>query len=438
MPFDLPAEHVLPLVESRDGRRAMEARSAWDWLTASGDVPVVTLHALQYFLWYQLPAKFLTDLGHHREVAKALADLLSELGYEDAAALARGVVTMRVLAEWDSGPSRGHRAFRKAMDESGVEPPDTDALEWGDTMGMTEAGVYHMAAAALEQAMSEGAFVPGRRGWRQAQAEAMRRFLATPLHSLDERTPQAAVWEERRELWAAPPRRPLRQAILEDVRDRVRRMPATPDGVPEHLRPLLRFLEIAAASPRLTQAGYLPPPAVRELTGELRWWRWEKQPRSEADVPPIMTLRGFAREAGLVRTAAGRLALTPAGRRSLTEPTTLWERMVTALAAGRDFVHVIRELLLVRLLRGPDERGLMAAAILPILHEAGWKPADGRVLSEDMVSHRLWDAVGPMELLGMIEVGEWPDRSMRLTEFGSVTAAAILWRRSTAPGQSIL
>src|SRR5579859_2848271 len=201
MPFDLPAEHVLPVLESGDPRWAMEARSAWDALTASGDVPVVTLHDLEYFLWYQLPAKFLTDLGGHRDVAKALANLLSELGYEDAAAVARGLVTMRVLAEWDGGRDRGLRAYRKAMDESGVEPPDTDALEWGATMGMTEAGVYQQAAAVLERAMLEGEFVPLRRGWKQAQAGVLRRFLATPLHSLDERTPLKAIHDERRERW---------------------------------------------------------------------------------------------------------------------------------------------------------------------------------------------------------------------------------------------
>ncbi len=74
----------------------MDARAAWDSLTASGDSPVVGLHDLEYCLWYQLPAKFLTDLEEHRKVALALAELLAELDYEDAAAVCRGPVTMRV------------------------------------------------------------------------------------------------------------------------------------------------------------------------------------------------------------------------------------------------------------------------------------------------------------------------------------------------------
>lgn len=56
-----------------------------------------------------------TALEDHRAVALALADLLTELGYEDAAALWRGTVTMRVLAEWDRDLSAGYRALRKAL-----------------------------------------------------------------------------------------------------------------------------------------------------------------------------------------------------------------------------------------------------------------------------------------------------------------------------------
>src|SRR5258708_36958812 len=103
MPFDLPAERVLPLLESRDPAWAMDARAAWDWLTASGDVPEVTLHDLEYFLWYQLPAKFLTDHDEHRAIALALGGLLDDLGYADGGAICRGTVTMRVLAEWAKG-----------------------------------------------------------------------------------------------------------------------------------------------------------------------------------------------------------------------------------------------------------------------------------------------------------------------------------------------
>jgi len=94
-------------------------------------------------------------------------------------------------------------------------------------------------------------------------------------------------------------------------------------------------------------------------------------------------------------------------------------------------------LLLVQLQKGPGERGVIEAAILPVLAKAGCKPSDERDLHHDLVSFSLWDAIRPMDLLGMIEVGDWPDRGLRLTDFGSLTARAILWHRSTAPRQSI-
>jgi hypothetical protein len=435
MPFDLPAEHVLPLLESPDRARAVGARAAWDCLTASGDVPVVNLHDLEYFLWYQLPAKFLISHAEHQAIALALGDLLGDLGYRDGAAICRGPVTMHVLAEWEKDPSSGHRALRRALDESGVEPPDTDALSWGDVMGLVEAGIFHAAASALEDALLEGAFTPGARGWRRAQAAVLDRFLTTPLHSLDERTPQAAVREERRERWAERPGRPLRRAFLQAVREPIRRRPGTPADVAGQLRPLVRFLEIAAAGPTLTKAGYLPPTAVRELVAELGWSLGHRPTRSEADSPEVMTLRELAKEAALVRRTRGRLTLTPVGRRALAEPAVLWDRVVRTLAAGEDFAFAVRELVLARLLGGPSERGLIEREILPVLSEAGWRPSDGTELTRDMVSFKLWDAIRAMDLLGMIEVGEWPDRGLSLTDLGAATARAVLWHRATAPRQ---
>jgi hypothetical protein len=335
---------------------------------------------------------------------------------------------MRVLAEWDSDENRGYRALRKALEESGVEPVDTDAITWGACMGMTEAVVFQMVAGTL---------TPGSRGWNQAQATVARRFLTTPLHSLDERTPQAAIWEERQEFWSAHPGRSVRQDFLQDVRKQLRRLPDAPAGIAERLRPLTRLLEIAAEGPALTPAGYIAPDLVRQLVKEFDWWQWEKPPRSEADAHQVQTLREFAKEAGLVRPTRGHLHITALGRRSLSDPALLWRHVTQALAADDDFASAIRELLLVRLLQGAGKETAIEAEILPVLAEAGWRPSGGTELTEDMVSYKLWDAIRPMDLLGMVEVGEWPYQTLSLSEFGAISARAILWRRSTAPRQSI-
>lgn len=437
MPFDLPAEHVLPWLESQDRARALDARAAWDWLTASGDVPVVTLRDLEYFLWYQLPVKFLSSHDEHRAIASALGDLLDDLGYEDGAAICRGPVTMHVLAEWEKGSTSGYRALRRSLDESGVEPLDTDALAWGDLMGMVEASVFDAASSALETAMLEGAFTPGARGWKQAQASVLHRFLTRPLHSLDQRTPQAAVREEREQLWAERPGRPLRQAFIRDVRDRIRRLPEPPAVVADRMRPLIRIMEIAGEGPTLTQAGYIPPRIVQGIVSEFGWSEGYRPPRSEAEAHQVLMLTAFAKQAALVRRTRASLRLTPAGRRALSDPTILWDQVVKALAAGEDFASAIRELLLVGLLRGYRERGQVEQEVLPVLSEGGWRPSDGGPLTREMVSFQLWDAIRPMDLLGMVEVGEWPDRRLRLTEFGADAARAVLWHRATAPQRSL-
>jgi hypothetical protein len=168
---------------------------------------------------------------------------------------------------------------------------------------------------------------------------------------------------------------------------------------------------------------------------ELGWSLGHRPTRGETDSPEVMTLREFAKEAALVRGTRGQLVLTPAGRRALADPAVLWERVVRTLAAGEDFAFAIRELVLARLLGGPSERGQIEREILPVLSEAGWAPSDGAELTRDMVSFKLWDAIRAMDLLGMIEVGEWPDRGLSLTELGAAAARAILWHRATAPRQ---
>jgi hypothetical protein len=345
---------------------------------------------------------------------------------------------MHVLAEWERNRSAGYRALNRALDESGVQPPDTDLLAWGSVMSAAEASAFHTAAEVLEDAMRDGAFTPGTHGWKQAQAAVMRRFLTTPHDALGGHTPLAAVHEEREQLWADPPRRPLRQAFLHNVRDRIRSLPAVPPAVAEHMPALVRILEIARQAPTLTQAGYLPPGIVRELVNEFGSWHLPGAPRTEADVYQMETLMEFAKAAAIIRRTRTSLRLTAAGKQALSDPANLRAQTVRALAAGEGFTSAIRELLLVRLLRNPGERRQVEEDLLPVLAESGWKPTSGAELTREMVSHELWEATRPMDLLGILDAGKWPDRShLRLTEFGTVAAEAILWHRATGPQRSI-
>jgi hypothetical protein len=423
----------MPLLESGTVWSG-DARAAWDWLTASGDSPVVSLHDLQYFLWYQLPAKFLTSARHHQAVANALGELLSRLGYEDAASVATGLVTRRVLGEWEKSRSAGYRALQEAMVRSGVEPPDTDELSWGESMGLTEAGHYHAVASALEDAVDTAVLQPAEPGWRRRQAEVMSRYLSTPLPSLYESTPLAAIHEERQQFWADHIGRHHRQKLIRPVLDQLRNLPPPRPEAASHLKPLLRLLEVAATDPALTQAGYLLPAAVRRLVDEFFEWPFERPPRSEVDAPQVHFLRSFANEARLVRRSRSRLVLSPLGRRAAADPELLWSTVIICLARGSGFVSAIQELILARLLGGPIERRALVSEIRPAVAEAGWRPTSGGELTDDMVSFQFWDAIRTPELLGMIATGSRTDRGdhVRLTEFGISSARAILWHRSTA------
>ena len=79
----------------------------------------------------------------------------------------------------------------------------------------------------------------------------------------------------------------------------------------------------------------------------------------------------------------------------------------------------------------------MEEGILPVLAEAAWRSTERDELAVEMLSYNLWDAIRPMGLLGMLDIGEWPDRGLSLTDFGADSARAILWHRARAPRDSI-
>ena len=89
---------------------------------------------------------------------------------------------------------------------------------------------------------------------------------------------------------------------------------------------------------KLTQAGYLPPKAVKELFAGLRPAVREVypfEPTTEVNTPPILNLRLTAMELGLVRKYKGSLVLTPKGRKSLGSPERLWQSIAEAIPLGK-------------------------------------------------------------------------------------------------------
>ncbi len=176
MPIELPAGKVRAVLGREESAWALDARAAWDSLTASGDAEWVALYELQDFLWYRLPAKFLVPYQHKLAVASALARLLDALGYTEHADLCTGAATTQVLDAWERNSTAGFAALRRAMELSGVDPPNLEDFKWGDVMGLEEAALHLHAAIVLEEAIGSGRLTPGAPGWKKAQARVLKEF----------------------------------------------------------------------------------------------------------------------------------------------------------------------------------------------------------------------------------------------------------------------
>jgi hypothetical protein len=432
MPIELPATRVRAELGREDSAWALDARAAWDSLTASGDAEWVTLYELQDFLWYRLPTKFLVPYEHKLAVASALAGLLDALGHKGHADLCRGAATIEVLDAWERSSTAGYAALRRAMERSGVDPPNVEDFKWGNVMGLEEAALHLHAAIVLEEAIGSGRLTPAAPGWKKAQSRVLKEFLDADLDRLHGGSPREAIRGERFKRWSERGQG-ARRSLLNKIRDRIREQPAAPPGATVALRPLIRLLELAADGVELTQKGYISPAIVAQLAGDFGWWDHPRPPRTETEVNQLRVVRAIASGAGLIRRARNRMVTTALGRRVRSDGDQLWSQVTSHFAEGSDFIAILRELLLARLLTGPAALGTVAQELLPSIQETGWRLVDGDTISVDAVRWSMWDAIRPLTILGMTAVGEWPNRDIALTDFGEPTAKEVLWRRATAP-----
>jgi hypothetical protein len=126
-------EGVIASVGRHDEALARWMRVAADGLAAGEGKELITQAGLQQYLWYDLPNRHPDDTW--RPVAEAVAVLLSLLGLDRYATIARSATTAAVLDAWEGAPGKGFAAFRAASEASGVEPPDTGPLAWGEAYG---------------------------------------------------------------------------------------------------------------------------------------------------------------------------------------------------------------------------------------------------------------------------------------------------------------
>lgn len=438
MSAKVPYARVSEILRTADPAWAQEAEAAWDWITASGDLDEIDLHAIQMFVWYELPAKWSGPGVRIRLVAESLAKLLDALELPGYAEVSRSEATRSVLAAWERSRSAGHAALNRALGTSGVEAPDLDDFQWGDYMGIEEARLRLEVSSALEEAVESGQLIVGSRGWREAQRQVARAFLTTPRIGLGGKTPLQAIREERLNSWLTNVRGDKRRELIAPIAALIQEPIDPPRGGADGLRPLLRLLELASEGIPLTEKKNISPAIVRELTEEFGWWKeWLGTPRSEQDVVPLVDLHQLARSAKLVRHSTRKMLLTPEGRRAADDPERCWRIVVHHLARGERFTGALAEVVFAVLVPGPTDLDSLERLLHEALEEAGWRVRGSAGLDPRAVASWMWDLLWPAKVLGFIRVGKHPDRAVGLTEVGHPTALAVLRERAVGPRISL-
>jgi hypothetical protein len=360
-------------LRQRDEAAAAAAQEATEWLTLGEDEDeplVLTRRRLQLFLWYELPRKRLMPPEDLLHVAGALAELLDLAGPRAAAfaALCRRAETERLIR------TDGEDSF-ELIDSSGLEPPDTELLEWRDLMSMEEAQEREAAAVFLEEAIDRGDLDPRAKDWRKTQRELLDGYLTTPSDGGD--TPLDRIHASRIEDWLGPPGVPdgfggERRSTLERLLPLLDEPEPMQPEAAAAIEPLLWLLGLLADGMPLTQTNALQRSLVRAAVERYPdWWLTELvgSPHREADVIALETLHSLALAIKLARRRRRTLHITPHGRALRDDPAQLFRLVVRELASAGEmfppsFLDVGLAMLLTQTEATTEEPDILAPVLL--------------------------------------------------------------------------
>jgi hypothetical protein len=431
VPSDPLVPKTLLRLRRTDAAAARRAEHALDEMLSDGGLADLTQHDLQTYLWFTL-----AEGDEPHDTAAALGRFFELAELNRYAAIASSTQTKEILRTYlERGQSVGTKSASKAMDASGILPPDLPELEWGETMGTAEANAYDRIAATLELALAAGELKPGARGWRMTQQRLTRQQLTMPRHDgppLLER-----VRRERIDSWAeggGHARRSLTSSVLPGILAD----PLPPRDVVERMAPMQWLLELAAGQAGdppgipLTVGGNLSRRIVQEAADRFGWWDLpERQPRSEADIWRLGELRLTLQRAGAVRRAARRLALGSRGRTLLGEPFAQWRVATSQLVDVSEFEGAAQEVALMLLLQahGMAEMRELIQEVAEVLAASGWRDTgNGAPPDEHDVSRAVWALVRRCQLWSLVEEGKGPGYTtrLRLSDAGKLGGYAAL------------
>lgn len=430
-------------VQGRDEGFGAIAQHVADAMTAGEGIEVLHQAGVQEFLWYSVPKRFPPE--DWDDAIAAAAAVFDELGLDRYAGIARSETTAGLLDAWLAGRSTWRRKFGAAMRASGVEPLDTDVLAWGTVFGPDENRARGAVERALEAAIVAGELVPSARRWKDTAAAITRATLTAPLDLPPGQTLATLVTTERAEHWvrAAQGRDDPRPAAWRERAVRQVLGPVEPpDDAADVVAPVAWLLRHAADGIELTQSLYIARPLVLEAAETFGWWEWDKPPRSEVDLLPLVDVREVATDRRWIRRDRRRLVATTEGKRLAGDSGALWHALALTLGGSHAFDQTVGELLGHRLLEGPATDDELVDAVRSGASALGWQTRSGPLTDRETQS-AVFDRRRWWRLLRVIDEdpGEWDAdarRSVRartsgLTPAGRTTVLAYLRELATGP-----
>ncbi len=326
----------------------------------------------------------------------------------------------------------GLKALRVALEESGIDPPDTDVMAWDSVTGPGEQSVRESTSLMLEQAIASGDLAVGARGWKAQAARLTIGYLTSA--SKDSRAPLDVVQDERARRWAeagGAAWQRLQASVLPKLA-----VPELWDLAARSLVPVRALLEGIGDGVTLTQAGYLPKALVVELNDRFKWYDlYGFKTRSEADVYQLAELHALLRKARVLTKRGRKLTISGTARRWLDDDARLFRVLAEQAMSGADFdadvAAAYGAVLLTRAETVPETE--VHRSVFNVVADR-WRTTAGQVVE---LEHVRWAAVGwrsVAKTLGLLEQdGEWDARTLALTEAGKAGVVLGLRARAYAP-----
>jgi hypothetical protein len=439
VPSDPLVPRTLQRLRRTDSAAARRASEALAELLADGGLADLTQHDLQTYLWFTLP-----DSPEPLPTASALG-LFFELAqlnrYAGIALSGQTATILRTYAE--QGHAAGVKTATRAMEASGVVPPDLAELDWGTVMGPAESTTFDRIAATLELALAAGDLKPGGRGWRVAQQRLTRQQLT--MKRPDGPPLLDRIRDERISMWAEAgghARRALTSAVLSGIAIEA----APPADLAGPLAPMRWLLDLAGgragdtAGAPLTVTGNLSRRVVQEAAERFVWWEPSpsRPPRSEGEVWQLGELRLLLQRAGAVRRSGRRLVLGARGRSLLGDPDAQWRTVTALLMDQGDFESAAQESALMLLLQahGMAESRELIKEVAEVLASSGWRDVtDGSPPDDNDVMRAVWATMRRCQLWGFAQETDGPGFTTRhrLTAPGRLAATAALRAHALRP-----